>query len=566
MVLNSLSGELLHASWKCVAKFGTMVEIGKRDLIGKAELAMDRFENNRAYISLDLAELWAHKPKVASQILNRVIQLAGQCKLRPISPIKVFAAAKIKEAFRYMQSDRHMGKIVVTFPESLTGEEGSHVVAPEGILKAEPCRRELHLRGDRSYVFAGGLGGLGQSIATYLVEKGARHLIFFSRSAGTFDTFHPEFFQDLNSLGCEVQAIGGSINEMADVKKVIAAATHPIAGVLQAAMVLQVCICIAIDEDCINKFQDANFVDMTFEAWQTAVKPKVLGTWNFDKALQKQEESLDFFFLFSSTCGTVGQVGQANYAAANTFMDAYVQHRRARGLACSALAIGVMEDVGFLVHEHHLLNALRATSLHLLHERELLDSLELMIGARASNDTMDAEMDSAKRDRVSAPFTRGYVSPGNIVIGLRSKLPLLSPMNRTGWKKNPRLLVYRNIESQDASQTGPAANTDLKEFLSSCSKSPEMLETEDAVQFLAREIGATLFTFMMRIDEEPDLMLPLAKVGVDSLINIELRNWFRQKLGVSHTVVELLGTANIVDLGRITAVKLAKKYLICGTS
>lgn len=230
VVLNSLSGELLHESWNCVAKFGTMVEIGKRDFIGKAELAMDRFENNRTFVGLDHTELWAHKPKVASRVLNKVMDLCEQGALKPIGPIKTFEAAKVEEAFRYMQKGQHIGKIVVTVP----GSRETHALEPE------PARRELVLRNDRTYVFAGGLGGLGQSIATYLAEKGARHLIFFSRSATKFSESNPEFFEELKSLGCTTQVISGSINNQTDVEKVVASATNPIAGVLQAAMVLQV--------------------------------------------------------------------------------------------------------------------------------------------------------------------------------------------------------------------------------------------------------------------------------------------------------------------------------------
>ena len=55
LVLNSLSGELLHASWECVAPYGKMLEIGKRDFIGKAKLSMDIFEANRSFIGIDLA-------------------------------------------------------------------------------------------------------------------------------------------------------------------------------------------------------------------------------------------------------------------------------------------------------------------------------------------------------------------------------------------------------------------------------------------------------------------------------------------------------------------------------
>ncbi|KAF4945826.1 hypothetical protein FGADI_11645 [Fusarium gaditjirri] len=536
VVLNSLSGELLHESWNCVARFGTMVEIGKRDFIGKAELAMDRFENNRTFVGLDHTELWAHKPKVASRVLNRIMELCRQGKLGPIGPIKTFEAARVEEAFRYMQKGQHIGKIVVTVPESRATQ------APE----AEPARRELILRGDRTYVFAGGLGGLGQSIATYLAEKGARHLLFFSRSATRFAESNPAFFEELESLGCSAQVVSGNINNRADVEKAVASATNPVAGVLQAAMVLQ----------------DANFVDMKFDAWQTAVLPKVLGTRNFEEALKKQEEPLDFFFLFSSVSGTAGQIGQANYAAGNTFMDAYVQYRQGQGLACSTLAIGIMEDVGFLARERHLLEALRATSLHFLHEQDLLDSLELMLGPRASlaNSTSDRGTTVAEKTDEYTRLTRRYTNDSHVVIGLRSKLPLLSPMNRTGWKKSPRLLVYRNIENQDEIKSGPATDGGLKEFLSSCGKTPELLKADATADFLAHEIGTTLFNFMMRSDEEPDLTVPLASAGVDSLVSIELRNWFRQKVGVPFTVVEIVGAASIADLGRMTAEKLAEKH------
>jgi len=67
VVLNSLSGELLHASWKCVAEFGCMVEIGKRDLIGKGAIALDLFERNRSYFGVDFAQICAERPLIASR-------------------------------------------------------------------------------------------------------------------------------------------------------------------------------------------------------------------------------------------------------------------------------------------------------------------------------------------------------------------------------------------------------------------------------------------------------------------------------------------------------------------
>lgn len=62
LVLNSLSGELLHVSWKCVAQFGKMLEIGKRDFIGKGQLGMDIFESNRSFHGIDMSQMAVERP------------------------------------------------------------------------------------------------------------------------------------------------------------------------------------------------------------------------------------------------------------------------------------------------------------------------------------------------------------------------------------------------------------------------------------------------------------------------------------------------------------------------
>ena len=67
VVLNSLSGELLHASWQCVAEVGKMVEIGKRDFIGRGKLMMNVFEANRSFFGVDLAQICADKPEITQR-------------------------------------------------------------------------------------------------------------------------------------------------------------------------------------------------------------------------------------------------------------------------------------------------------------------------------------------------------------------------------------------------------------------------------------------------------------------------------------------------------------------
>lgn len=72
LVLNSLSGELLHASWQCVAKFGRMVEIGKRDFQGHGKLQMSIFESNRSFFGVDLHEIAAEAPHVLARCVPGV--------------------------------------------------------------------------------------------------------------------------------------------------------------------------------------------------------------------------------------------------------------------------------------------------------------------------------------------------------------------------------------------------------------------------------------------------------------------------------------------------------------
>lgn len=295
---------------------------------------------------------------------------------------------------------------------------------------------------------------------------------------------------------------------------------------------------------------------MTFEQWQTALLPKVKGTWNLHEALLAQKQPLDFFFLFSSVSGIGGQWGQANYASGNTFLDAFVQYRHSLGLPASVLDIGAMEDVGYLSQNSGILEALRATSLHTLHEQNLLDSLQLMI------DRSNPPQSAGAAVTASSPMkTASYVNPSQVAIGVRSTLPLSAPNNRTIWKKDPRMAVYRNLETLGAGSAGPSSNEEgLKQFLRDASKNPALLDLPESIAFLAKEAGTTLFGFMMRSDEEPSLDVPLASLGVDSLVSIELRNWFRQRVGAEFTVLEVVNSNSVTHLGEQAAAKLKEKF------
>lgn len=159
--------------------------------------------------------------------MGRAFRFFLEGRIKPLYPRKVFPATQISDAFRYVQKGQHLGKVVVAMPEQASE------------LPTEAAAEELRLRPDRAYLFVGGLGGLGRSISTRLVERGARHLVFMSRSAGDMPDDHP-FVQELAVLGCKTTRISGDVCKYDDVVRVIQTIGCPVAGVLQASMVLKV--------------------------------------------------------------------------------------------------------------------------------------------------------------------------------------------------------------------------------------------------------------------------------------------------------------------------------------
>ncbi|GKT45747.1 highly reducing polyketide synthase gloL [Colletotrichum spaethianum] len=350
IVFHTLPG-FIQESWNCVSPLGTMIHVVQDKACKTNHLQINHICGNRTFVSIDFEDLRTHRPRECTRLLEQAFTLNKFGLNKPAPTIRTFPASDVALAFQHLRSDKRIGRVVVTMPHK------------SGELQARPLQTQMVLRPDRAYIIVGGVGGLGQATARFLVERGARNLIFFSRSAEEIAKTQPGYFKELEYLGCKVQVISGSVDEMADVVKMVDSSTAPVAGVLHAAMVLQ----------------DMNFADMTFEQWRATVSPKVQGTWNLHYALQAQREPLDFFFLFSSLSGLGGQIGQANYAAGNTFLDAFVQYRHSQGLACSVLDIGIMEDIGVLARENNRLEALRTISQHCLHEQDLLDAMELMI-------------------------------------------------------------------------------------------------------------------------------------------------------------------------------------------
>ena len=300
---------------------------------------------------------------------------------------------------------------------------------------------------------------------------------------------------------------------------------------------------------------------MSHDDWQVAIAPKIHGTWNLHHELAATD--LDFFVLFGSLSGLIGQIGQVNYAASNTFLDAFVQFRHGLGLPASVLDIGVMGDIGYISEKPSVLAQLRSVGMQTLEERDLLDALHLaIVRSRPPPSTTHIINDRTDTER----WVHGFSNPAQLAIGLKLNVRLDDPKNQTLWKRDARMSRYFSIEGINPlpnSEISNASNEVLVSFLSTLTTdTPGLEDEEENAEFLAGQIGKQLLNFMLLTDsEEIDVSKAPSDLGVDSLVSIEIRNWWRQMFGLEINVLEILNAKSIRALGEMAAKGLREKYL-----
>ncbi|KAK6826532.1 hypothetical protein RU639_005411 [Aspergillus parasiticus] len=506
LVLNSLSGDLLHASWQCVAKRGKMLELGKRDFLGHGLLEMDRFLDNRSFIGIDLLQVLDENISVLHEMIGCVMEYFQEGKAGPINPVTVFDAANVVKAFRYMQSGQHMGKIIVKMPD-----------LPSALPVARVHEMTAYFPANASYLLVGGLGGLGRAIATWMVEKGARHLVFLSRTgANTFDS--SSFIKTLECQGCDAITVVGNVGDIDDVQRAVSAAKTPIAGVIQLSMVLK----------------DQSLHNMVHEEWVAALYPKVKGTWNLHHVLK--DKPLDFFLLVGSMAGIIGWPGQANYGAANTFLDAFVKYRQSLHLPAHAIDLGLMGDIGYASEASLVptLEASQSNSLRVLDERQFLQAVEVAVLAQR------------------------FQCPNQVVVGLGTTRTLSSADFASNWIKEARFSIWKNIIATMEQPAEASRADELREHMEAIKNNPSLLDQPETEERIVIELGRLIASYTSR--PEDMTIVEFSNIPIDSLMTFEIRTWFRRHAGIEITLVEVSNSGTVGGLGKIAVQKLRDKH------
>ena len=261
IVLNALSGPAMKASMTVLAPHGRFIEIGKTGMLGHELLDLHRFDNNRSYHPIDLAQFIQERPARAGDLLRTVVEMASDGRIRPL-PYKVYSMGHAQEAFRYMAQARHVGKLVLV-------DDGASIQVHLG--ENDPV-----VRPGGSYLVTGGAGGIGRFLTRWLLERKAGLVVVTGRrrlAEAALDTCPDGKVKYVQADVTDREAMEGLIAALEE-------QDAPFKGVFHAAGVLD----------------DGILLTQTAERLRRVLEPKTKGARHLHELTRELE--LDLFVLF----------------------------------------------------------------------------------------------------------------------------------------------------------------------------------------------------------------------------------------------------------------------------
>ncbi|KAI0202391.1 acyl transferase domain-containing protein [Astrocystis sublimbata] len=345
---------------------------------------------------------------------------------------------------------------------------------------------------DKTYLLCGMTGDLGVSVCLWMIENGARNIVLTSRNPN----ISPAVSEYLARKGANVRLMAVDLVDMESLRSACAEITSTmpvIGGVMNAAMILR----------------DRLFQHLSWDDFYATLAPKVVGSRNLDELFG--EEQLDFFICFSSTTSIVGSIGQSAYAAANHYMVIPVQGRRQRGLAGSVVHIAILTGFGYIF-------------------RRDADHAETINKAILPRFDRQSETDLHEMLAEAVVCGRaGSGQPAELITGIRTTF-------QGEWRDDPRLSCYSG-QQQAQDDTSTQHNT------GAISVQSQLAVAEDHAEchaILEQRFGVALGSMLEIKPETLDSKLPVANLGIDSLVAIRIREWFLKEMGVDVPVLKVM--------------------------
>ncbi|WP_229826900.1 type I polyketide synthase [Streptomyces parvus] len=362
--------------------------------------------------------------------------------------------------------------------------------------ETEPGPRTGLETADGTVLVTGATGTLGSALALHLVRHhGVRHLLLISRT-GPAAPGADELVAELADLGARATVAACDVADREALADALARipARHPLTAVVHTAAVLD----------------DGVLTHMTDQSLARVLGPKVRGAVNLHELTQ--DADLTAFALFSSAAGVLGGAGQANYAAANVFLDAFAAHRRRLGLPAVSLAWGPWAERTGLTGTLTEADVRRVT-------RSGMSTLTTQDGMAAFSAAC-----AAGRPLVVPMAFRPAALRGS------DQVP---PLFRT--------LVPRQKQRTEAGPADPAA---LRAALSAVTEADQRRILLDLVR---SQVATTLgFATAGHIDVDRGFL----ELGLDSLTGVELRNRLAAGTGLRLPATLVFDHPNCTELAR----------------
>lgn len=498
-IFNTSGGEeAISQLWLCMAPSGKFIDASNNDASASFNLSIKPFKLGASFDVVNMNEILTSNLDLYKRIRDEAASFFRERSLNLVSKLPAFTVDKIQEALESVAAPAGPGKAVLLFHQDVTVPISSEVT------------NQLHLRTDATYVLAGGLGGLGRSLAKLMVDSGAKHLVFLSRS-GPGSAAAQSISEDFGPRGVIVEFYGCDVTDAESVSRIFAtiaknALWPPIRGIIQSAAVLR----------------DSIFENMAHAQWMEALRPKVQGTWNLHQASLSEpcaKEGLDFFVMLASISGSVGNRGQANYAAGNSYQDALAKYRRSLGLAATSVNLGLMQDIGLIAERGGRSN--------------LNDDTVVPLTARDFDSIFKVALNS-----------EGHDVPAQIITGL----PTGGILQKQGIETTPfyyrdRRFAHMQAMGVDESLTSSAgANDDSASIEEQLADAASM---EQANTTVLKALRAQIAKALRCPAEDIDATKPMHTYGMDSLMAVDMRGWVQTKLKAEISLFDVMSGSSI---------------------
>ncbi|KAI1381386.1 putative polyketide synthase [Hypoxylon crocopeplum] len=482
-------------AWRCIAHFGRFLDGGRKNVLSRSALDTVPVQRGASYMPFDVIEIYEARPEIVSSLLPTIMSMLKQGSIVTPGQVQSINITELDQAVSDFSDSFGAAKPVIQYQAS------------DAKIQTLPTRAQLKFSPESTYLLVGCLGGLGRSLTSWMMESGARRFTFLSRS-GADSKSAAKLVSDIEAAGAIVQVVRGDATSAADVARAVAGVSpkYPIKGVVHAAMVLR----------------DGLFDNMTYSNWKTSVEPKVLGATNLHKVLA--DIPLDFFLMTSSVSGTLGTPGQANYSAANSYLDALARHRVSSGKAATSVILPMVLGVGVVAENNELEDALKRKGMYGIDEEHLLESFEAGIISEQTADHVVVGLDPAKLQKAVEEADEGD----------------------SFWMEDARFSHVVHDMNSSAEDAGGAGGQSI-------------LATIKSAETPAEAIGAVIEHFIGKLarmllqspeDFEADVK-SIADYGIDSMIGAELRNWIFKEYRMDVPFQQLLGPT--LTIGKFAA-------------